>query len=60
MEMIRALEILGCALLWIAASVGRKEDSQIKGRNFWLIMLLLVIGVSLINNAEQIGGWLNF
>ena len=52
--------ILGGVLVWIAVGVGRKEDSQIKGRYWWIIMLLLIIGISLMNNAEQISSWFNF
>ena len=58
MEMI--IGILGGVLVWIAVGVGRKEDSQIKGRYWWIIMLLLIIGISLMNNAEQISSWFNF
>lgn len=48
------INLFGVMFLWIAVDIGRNEDNKIKfmSKNFWLVTLLLIIGVSIITHIK--------
>ena len=49
------IELVGFMVIWASTDVGRSGDSKTKifSKNWWIIGLLIFVGVTLINIANQ-------
>lgn len=50
------VSVLGYVLLWWATDIGRTKEDRLKlfSNSFWIIFILLFIGVQLIKYADKI------
>jgi len=50
------IELVGFMIIWASTDVGRSGDSKTKifSKNWWIIFILICIGVTLINISNTI------
>ena len=50
------VSVLGYVLLWWSTDIGRTKEDKLKlfSNNYWIIFILIFIGVQLIKYADKI------